>query len=160
MLRSIRMGSWPLEAILSFKNRSCSPLVSTVPRMTIFLPMTFSHDHFKKVKGDLVSYWATAQKRAPSALREDRKRIVLDLYACDGSIAKNHSDSFVDSKCRDVERISPLSDPRFRIHPMFPICQQKTYRNEGDRGRRVVSRNGMLNQKVPRGSSRDVSLGT
>jgi hypothetical protein len=49
----------------------------------------------KEVKGKLVSYLATAQRRAPSATREDRKRLLMtDLDVCDCSIALNHSDSF------------------------------------------------------------------
>jgi len=74
--------------------------------MTIFFPMTFAHDRSKEVKWGVVSCLATAQRRAPSALREDRKMILVDPDACDGSIALNYSDSFVGSQCRDAKRFS------------------------------------------------------
>jgi hypothetical protein len=81
-------------------------LVSTVPRMIIFFPMTFAHDLSKEVKGDVVSYLATAQRRAPSAWREDRKMVLKNPDGCDGSIAINHSDWFVGSPHRDADDFS------------------------------------------------------
>jgi hypothetical protein len=74
--------------------------------MTIFLPMTFARDQSKEVNRDGVSYLATAQRRAPSALREDDKRVLVVFDACDGSIAIGKSDSFGDSTYPDGKRFS------------------------------------------------------
>jgi len=68
--------------------------------------MTFARDQSEEVKRDVVSYLATAQRLAPSALREDRKMVLVDLDACDCSIALNHSDSFAGSQCRDAKGFS------------------------------------------------------
>jgi hypothetical protein len=60
----------------------------------------------KEVKGDVVSYLATAQKRAPSALRGDRKVVLVDRDAFDRSMALNHSNPFVRSHSLGAKQFS------------------------------------------------------
>ncbi|HYQ60241.1 MAG TPA: hypothetical protein VEP29_04280, partial [Desulfatiglandales bacterium] len=55
---------------------------------------------------------ATAQKRAPSPLRDDRKMVLVDLDACDRSIALNYGDSF--------PRPDSLSSKRFSYFTKTP----------------------------------------
>ncbi len=48
----------------------------------------------------------------------------------------------------------------WKYYGCFLFVNKKTRMKEGDRGRRLVSGNGILNQRSPRGSSRDVSFGS
>jgi hypothetical protein len=106
--------------------------------------MTFAHDPFETVTCEVVSYLATVQNRAPSASREDRKMVLVDLDACDGSIAIDQSDSFVDKTCYDGERFSLFSILGCRNTPDVSYLSTENFQEGGrpsapaGQGRKII----------------------